>query len=460
MGTVTASGIGSGLDIDGLVKKIVEAERAPRQAALDLRETRLQTRLTSYGTFRSAAEQLRSALAVLADLSKFQARSVEIGDETLFAATAGSTSVPGSYAVEVVDLAAAHKLRTAAGAFATAESVVGTGTLNIAVGGASMSLAITDANNTLAGIRDAINCGTGNPGVKATIVTGTNGVQLVLTSEETGATNTIRVTQSGGNGGLVSLVYDPGVTTALTEVQAANNAKIIVDGIEATSTTNTFANVITGVEITAVAESTPGSQTALTVGYDRSASKKSVEDVVKAYNSLLTSLRALGKYDVATKTGGPLVGDSTLRDFLTALRREISLPLDGQDGFGTLTDLGIGFSIDGSLTVDSTRLTGALNANFDDVGAAFARSGSGVAVRLDRLLDTYVDSGGLIEARTKGLQNSIKDIGESRDALAERLTKVEARLRRQYGAMDILVAQLRNTGNYLASQLASLTTSS
>jgi flagellar hook-associated protein 2 len=81
-------------------------------------------------------------------------------------------------------------------------------------------------------------------------------------------------------------------------------------------------------------------------------------------------------------------------------------------------------------------------------------------VRLDRLLDTYVDSGGLIEARTKGLQNSIKDIGESRDALAERLTKVEARLRRQYGAMDILVAQLRNTGNYLASQLASLTTSS
>ena len=253
MGTVTASGIGSGLDIDGLVKQLVEAERAPRQAALDLRETRLQTRLTSYGTFRSAAEQLRSALAVLADLSKFQARSVKIGDETLFAATAGSTSVPGSYAVEVVDLAAAHKLRTAAGAFATAESVVGTGTLNVAVGGASMSLAITDANNTLAGIRDAINGGTGNPGVKATIVTGTNGVQLVLTSEETGATNTIRVTQSGGNGGLVSLVYDPGVATALTEVQAANNAKIIVDGIEATSTTNTFANVITGVEIIAVA---------------------------------------------------------------------------------------------------------------------------------------------------------------------------------------------------------------
>lgn len=458
MGTVTASGVGSGIDIDSLVAKLLAAESAPKTAALDLRETKLQTRLSAYGAFRSAAEQLRTALGSLADLSKFQARSVKIGDESLFSATAGSASVPGSYAVEVVSLAAAHKLRSAAGAFATESAVVGTGTLNIAVGSASMNLAITDGNKTLAGIRDAINSATGNPGVSATIVTGSSGAQLVLTSKLTGAAKAIRVTQSGGDGGLAALVYNPGVSTAMTEVQAATDGKIIVDGVEATSTTNVFSSVITGVEITAFAKSTPGAKTALTVGYDRAGSQKLVEDTVKAYNSLLTSLKSLGKYDAATKTGGPLLGDSTLRDFTAALRQMVGEPLDGQASFGMLADLGVKFALDGSLTVDSSKLTAALNSGFEDVGTAFADTSTGLAVRLDKLLDSYLDSGGLIDARTKGLQDSIKDIGESREALAERLTKVEARLRRQFTAMDTLVAQLRNTGNYLVSQLATIKT--
>ena len=458
MGTVIASGVGSGLDIDGLVTQLVQAEGAPKQAALDLKETRLQTRLSAYGAFRSAADQLRTALSTLMDLAKFQPRKVTVGDETVLSATAGSTSVPGSYDIEVVDLAAVHKLQSTD--FASTTAVVGKGTLTISVGGTAMSLTIDDSSRTLAGIRDAINNASNNPGVTATIVTGTLGSRLVLTGMDTGASQTIRVTQAGGDGGLAQIVYDPGVATALTETQAASNARILVDGIEVVSSTNVFSDAITGVEINAVGESTPGSTTSLNIAYDREASQKSVEDAVKAFNSLVTSLRGLGKYDAATKAGGPLVGDSTLRDFLAVLRREAGAPLAGQSSFGALSDLGVSFALDGTLTIDSTRLAAAFNTRFDDVGRALADPDNGLAVRLDALLDTYLDTGGLIEARTKGLQSSVSDISDAREALAERLTQVEARLRRQFTSLDILVAQMRNTGNYLASQLASLSTSS
>ena len=458
MGTVIASGVGSGLDIDGLVTKLVQAEGAPKQAALDLKETKLQTRLSAFGAFRSAADQLRTALAGLTDVAKFQGRKVTVGDESIFAAAASPASVPGSYAVEVVDLALAHKLQSID--FSGTSAAIGTGTLTIAVGGTAMALTIDDSNKTLAGIRDAINNASNNPGVTATIVTGTLGSRLVLTGTDTGAAETIRVTQSGGDGGLAQLVYDPGVATALTETQAASDARILIDGIEAVSSTNVFADVVTGVEITVFTESAPGSTTSLGVAYDREAARKSVDEAVKAYNSLITSLRGLGKYDAATKAGGPLVGDSTLRDFMSSLRREASAPLGGQSSFGALSDMGITFALDGTLKLDSAKLNSAFDTRFDDVGKAFAATESGLAVRLDSLLDTYVDAGGLIDARTKGLQASISDLGDAREALADRLTRVEARLRRQFTSLDILVAQMRNTGNYLSSQLASLSTSS
>lgn len=458
MGTVTASGVGSGIDIDGLVTKLLEAEAAPKAQALDLRETKLQTKLSAYGAFRSAAEALRTALKSLSDLSKFQARTVAVGDDAILSAAAGSTSVPGSYAIEVIDLAQAHKLRSADGAFTATTNVVGTGTLTLSLGGASVNITINDSNKTLAGIRDAINTASGNPGITAAIVTGSTGPQLVLTSTDTGAANTIRVRQTGGDGGLSKLVYDPGVSTQMVQVTAAQDAKIKVDGIEAVNSTNTFENVITGVEITAQSKTANGVSTTLSIGYDREASKKAVEEAVKAYNSLRSAVAALGKYDPATKSGGPLLGDSTLRDFTAAMRGEVGKPLSGQSTFGTLFDLGISFALDGSLTVDATRLQSALSSGFDDVGKALADTTSGFAVRLDKLLDSYLDSGGLLDARTRGLQDSIKDISASREKLAERLILVEARLRKQFGAMDALVAQLRNTGNYLTSQLATIKT--
>jgi flagellar hook-associated protein 2 len=459
MGSITASGLGSGIDIDSLVTRLVQAEGTPKKTALDLRETKLQTKLSAFGSLRSAASQLRTALNALSDLGRFQARSVTVGDKTLFSATAGGSSVPGGYAVEVVDLARAHKLRSADGAFASASTVVGTGTLTLALGTDSVDITIGDDNKTLAGVRDAINAAGGNPGITASIVNGSAGAQLVLTAADTGAANEIRVRQAGGDGGLAALTFDPGVATSLVEVQAAGDARIVVDGIEATSSTNVFSDVVTGVEITALAKSSAGATSALTIGYDRAASQRMVEDAVKAYNSVLGSLRALGKYDAATRTGGPLLGDSTLRDFTNSLRNEMGRPLTGQSTFGSLSDLGVSFALDGTLTVDSAKLQSALGSNFDAVGRAFADSTSGLAVRLDRLVDSYLDPGGLLDARTRGLQESIKDVGTSRTQLADRLTQTEARLRKQFSAMDALVGQLRNTGSFLSSQLATIKTS-
>ena len=121
--------------------------------------------------------------------------------------------------------------------------------------------------------------------------------------------------------------------------------------------------------------------------------------------------------DDEAAAGFEVSGDVAEALDLAVLRREAGAPLSGQTSFGALSDLGVSFALDGTLTIDSTKLTAAFNTRFDDVGRALADPDDGLAVRLDALLDTYLDTGGLIEARTKGLQNSVGDISHAREAL-------------------------------------------
>lgn len=455
MASITATGIGSDLDISGLVKSLVAAEGKAHASRLERREAGFQARLSAYGSFRSAVEELRSALEPLKTLSRFQGRTVTSGNKDIVTGTAGATAAPGSFAIEVVQLATPQKLRS--GVFAADTTAVGTGSLVVTTGGKSMTLVIDSTHGTLAGIRDAVNAASDNPGVTASIVTGTAGAQLVLTARSTGASNAITVTQSGGDGGLASLVYDPANSILnLTEVSAARDASILVDGVAVTSATNSFTSAISGLTIDATGVSTVGEPTTLTIAYDTTGARSRIDEFVGAYNSLVDNLRALASYDPETKVAGPLLGDATYRDF-ESVRRLMSTATGGLGvSFATLAELGISRTLDGTLEVNEAKLAAALTTDFDGVGRFFSDAGDGVATRMDTLLERYVTAGGALDTRIKGLQRSIDGIGDEREALQTRLTAYEARLRTQFNALDSLVAKLRSTGDYLNQQLANL----
>ncbi len=454
MGSIVTSGIGSGLDIAGIVQQLVAVEGNATSAQLDSREAKLQAKLSAYGSLRGAIASLQSAIAPLKDPTKFQARAVSVGDINVLTASADSSAATGSYAVEVERLAKAAKLQSTH--FTNADTVVGTGTLTVKLGTSNIVLTIDSSNNTLAKIRDAINGATGNPGVAATIVTGVDGAHLVLTGTQTGTANAITVTQSGGDGGLAPLVYDPvNAITNMTQVQAAIDSRVVIDGIAVEGATNSVSTGVTGLTLNLVAQSAADVTTAVSISFDQTAARKAINDFATAYNALVTGLKPLGSFDATSKVAGPLLGDSTLRDFLTAARRAINGNVNASSSLTNVSQVGVSFALDGTMTVDATKLGTALGSQFDSVGSLFA-STDGIAKRLDSLLSLYTGSTGLIDARTQGLQGSISDIGDARTALQTRLNALSTRLKAQFNAMDTMIAQLRTTSTFLTQQFATL----
>jgi len=449
MGTIISSGVGSGLDVAGLVKKLVEAEGAPKSLQLDKAEAKVQAKLSALGSLRSALASFRDSLNVLKNASKFQGRAATLSTPDFLTATASSTAVPGSYAVEVDQLASAHKLQS--GDYATTATVVGTGTLEIAIGDETYEIELGAENNTLAGIAAAINASDASEKIQATVITGSSAARLTITARETGAESEITITQSGGDAGLVALVG------GLDEITPAADARAFIDGLLVTSKTNVVTGAIAGVDLTLTKVNDDGETTDLSVGYDRTAARASVDSFVKSYNTLVDSLKKLTSYDVQTRTGGPLFGDGGVRNLVDQLRRELSASVGGADEtFDTLAEIGITVQLDGKLAVDTADLNAAFTTDFDAIGALFGGEDTGVAVKLDALLEPYLASTGVFASRTASLQSSIDAINDRREQLGVRLTALQARYTKQFNALDGLLAQLQGTGNFLAQQLGNL----
>ena len=456
MASITSAGIGSGLDIGGLVSQLVAAEGQPAEQRIARGEASAQARLSAYGSLKSALSQFRDQLDLMQDIGKFLSRKAASSNEDLFSVSASTSALPGSYSVEVVNLAAAQRLTS--GAFADADTAVGEGTLTIDVGGEAFDVEITADNSSLAGIRDAINAAGDNSGVTATIVNADSGSYLVLNAEETGAAQTITVTQAGGDGGLAALEYDPANgLNALTETIAAADALVRVDGLDITSANNTITGAIDGLTLELVAAA-PGDIEKLSVDNDSAAVRKVIEDFVDSYNDLVATFDQLSAYDAETEIAGPLLGDASLRNIRDQLRREMSEGVDSVGAaFGSLRDAGLEIELDGTMSIVDEELDAALADDFTGIGQLFAANGA-YAPRLFERVEAFLDDEGLLEARTDGLNRTIEDYAEQRERLAERLSSLETRLLRQFNALDSLVAQLTSTSNFLTQQLANLPT--
>jgi len=458
MASITSTGIGSGLDVASIVQSLVAAEGQPVETRIARQEARAQAKLSAFGSLKSALADFRDKLEIMKDPERFLARKAISGNEEAFTVTAGTDATPASFSVEVVQLARAQRLSS--GAFADSATAVGTGTLTLAVGTSTADIEITEENNTLAGIRDAINSSGDNPGVSATIVNADSGSYLILTADDTGAEQQITVTQTGGDGGLAALEYDPGNgLTALTESVAAQDALIRIDGFDVMSDSNTFTGAVQGVTISLVG-TTDGATEELSVVNDVDATRQVVADFVESYNALIDVFDAVTNFNAELETGAALIGDSTVRGIRDQIRRELSTAVTDIDaGFSMLGEVGVEVQLDGKLSINDARLSAVLADDFVRFGALFSAS-DGFGVRLFDLADGYLDSDGIIETRTKGIEGTIDGLGDERESLNERLASLETRLLRQFNALDSLLAQLQSTSNFLTQQLANLPTPS
>ncbi len=455
MASITTSGIGSGLDIANLVQQLVAAEGQPLEFRIARQEARVQAKLSAFGSLKSSLSAFNDQLQKMNALNTLLTRKGSSADEDLLTVVVGETALPASYSVEVLQLAQAQKLDSAA--FSDSAAVVGTGTLSIAVGTDSFGIVIDSSNNTLEGIRDAINDALDNKGVAATIVDGDAGSFLILSGQNTGSDQSMIITQSGGDGGLSALEYDPpNMLNSLTETAQALDAQIKIDGHDVTSGNNAVAGAIEGVTLNLVAANV-GITTQVTIENDLDAVRQQIDAFVDSYNKLIDTFDSLTSFDADSKVAAPLLGDSAIRNVRDQLRRELSVAVtDIEATFNSLTDIGIETDIDGKLTVDATILDSHLSTEFSKVGQLFANA-DGFAVRLSDVVDSYLDEDdGIIASRIDGLGLTVDDFAVQREALNKRLAALEVRLSRQFNALDALIAQLTTTSNFLTQQLQNL----
>jgi flagellar hook-associated protein 2 len=449
---ITTSGVGSGIDIESLVTKLIAAEGQPATTRINKKEATWQADLSAYGSLKSALSSFQTAVKSLNDPADFLGRTSTSSNTEVFSATANETAVPGKYDIEVIQLAESAKSRS--GNFTSADEVVGTGSLAISLGATTFNITVDSENNTLAGLRDAINAASDNPGVTASIINVDGGSRLVLTSDKLGSANTIGIVATDDDGmpedtaGLSRLA-----TVNLTTVQAAQDAIINVDSQAVTRDSNTFSDVISGVKFT-LDSALPGTVESLSIGLDKGSLIKNVNSFVKAYNSLADTMASLSSFNADTGAAGTLLGDSALRSVQSKISQTMSSSIAGL-GFGSLVSIGITTNDKGNLEVDSAKLDTVMTADYTAVSQLFS-SENGLAKSLDSVLERYISSDGILTARQDGLQTNIDSLDGDREQLNRRLASLDARYRAQFTAMDILVAQLTSLGDYMTQQLASL----
>ncbi len=448
MPAITAPGVGSGLDINSLVDKLVALEKRPLQA-VQRQKSDAQAQLSSYGKFKNVLSDFRSAMSALSTRDSFQLFAASSSNENSFDATTGADASGGSHAIDVTSLATRHKL--ASSAFADSTAVVGEGTLTLSNGVDSFDVTIDASNNTLAGIRDAINSASDNTGVSATILTDDAGTRLIMTARDSGTANAIQVSVSGDsqgsdsdNIGLSQLVFDA-TTRNLSEVNAASDAELSIDGFSVTSASNIVSGALQGVTLNLHAT---GSGT-LDIATDTGAIKESAQSFVDAFNNLRATISDLRK--------GNLEADSTLLSVENLVLGQVNTKANINGGnFDYLTQVGVEIDRYGKMSLNAARFEDALNSDFDGVSKLFSDADGGIARRLDGLAGGILATGGLLDARESGLNDQIKALGAQADRIDRRLVSTEVRLRARFTAMDSLVANLNATGSYLSQQLSGL----
>ncbi|RZZ89305.1 flagellar filament capping protein FliD [Pseudoxanthomonas winnipegensis] len=445
MTTIGSTSSSSGIDPATMAAQLVAAERAPTDTRYAATQTKITAQVSAVATLRSAFSNLDSSLTVLQGGSTANARAVSLSANTGFSATAAAGAARGSYNVEVLSLAAAQKLASS-GFSGDGSAVVGTGNLSISYGGKTLSVDITTANGTLSGIRDAINTAAGGSGISASIVSGDDGAHLVLTSLDGGTANQISVTASGGDGGLAAFAYDGSAGSGMTQLVAASDAQVKVDGVLRTSSSNTITDLVQGVTLNLKAAA-PGTVISMDVATDTSAQLSAVKDFVDKFNAALYAIASTTNYNASTKVAAALNGDAMVRGVSSQLRNTLSANVVD------LKSLGISIGTDGTLTLDQTQFNAGLSKDPAALSRVFGSGSDTMAGKMATTMGAMIDSGGLLSTRSDSLTAQTKKLDAQKEALDTRMAAAEARYKAQFTALDTMMTKLQSTSDFLTQQL-------
>ncbi len=397
MATISSLGIGSGLDLSSIVTGLVNAERAPTENRLSLKEQTITAKLSAFGALKSSLSLFQGSMSNLLSSSTYNLKSASLSDSSVFSTSVTSNADNGNYAVEVSALAKSHSIASnAATAFADVNDYIGIGTLSIKFGTtstgpysftqdpskATQTIEVSAANNntTLSGMKDYIN--NGDFGISAAIVNDGSGYRLTLTSDNTGASNSMEISVTGdadGNNtdnlGLSQLAFNAAAQSSMTQTVQAQDAALTINGLDITRDTNTVTGAIDGVTLNLL-KADVGNIVNVSVSENIEDLSTGIQEFVEGFNGLTNTLSTLTSYDPETSTAGLLIGDSTVRGIGYQLRRIIGNSVSELSGnIRSLADIGIKTTQDGTLDLDMSKLNTALANYPDEVAALFTLQG-------------------------------------------------------------------------------------
>lgn len=440
---VQLTGIGSGLDVGGLVDQLVSVSQKPQQDRIARKEAETKAQISGIGELKSVVSEFKKALEDLKDPEDFRPRTATSSDEDLVGVTVTGGAPAGQIDIEVVSLAQTQKSMSAA--FADAGASVGDGSLEISNGAGKSFSVTTTGVASLANLRDLINQSSDNFGVSAAIlkISDTES-RLMITAAGGGTENELTFNAPAGSG-------LAGFASGITEQVAAKNAVIKVDDITIERPNNVVKDVLNGVELDLKAE-TAGKRITIDVKNDDDAVKERLNKFVSAYNAVKDKVSSLAGKD------GLLSGDSIARQLDVGLRDELSKSGTTADGsYVSLFSLGLEFDRDGRLSLKSSQLDKTLQSNPESLVRFFTQEDEGLSSRALSKVDAFVDSkDGIFTSRDKRLNDILDGLKDDREDLERRTEQLRNSLMKQYNAMDSLVGQLNSTGSALTQSLANL----
>jgi flagellar hook-associated protein 2 len=458
---ITTGGLASGLDTNSIIDKLVQIESQPI-TDLQQRQAGVKSQLSALGDIASKLSALQAAADGLATGGALGV-SVQ-SSNTTFSATPASGAAPGSFSVNVTQLAT--NARGLSQAF-SADAVQG-GNLTIAARGATYQVTVADGAS-LADVAFAIRQ-SGAP-VSATVLDDGRGSKyLSLTARDSGYPT------NGSPADALSLEFQAtgtqGAPLSFT-ITAPVNAELTVDGVSFLRASNIIADVIPGTTLTlkqpsagVIPPATPGGDPsggtaeALVLATDGSATLGKLQGFVDAYNALMKAIQGQLTVPPGGDASGHLVGDGTLRSLQSKLQLLTSTSATGlANGVRTLADLGLKTGSDGLLSINSSTLDRALALDASAVNAIFSTATTGMAATVDAMATAFASPGqGILATRQDALNDQIRRMGDQVIAMQSRVAAYRQMLVNQFAAMESVVSQMRSLGAYLTSQGSTTTT--
>jgi flagellar hook-associated protein 2 len=405
------------------------------QSTLSTQQTALTSFATDVQTLQTAAFALTDPAGQLTDVAATSSNS----NIVTASATAGTPA--GTHSVVVTNLATTSSAYSSA--VATSSTPIATGTLSIQVGtGAASTITVDDTNNTLDGLAQTIN--NANIGVSASVVNDANGARLAIVSNTSGAPGNLTITASTGL---------PTFTQAVTGV----NANLTVDGIPISSTSNTVSGAINGVTLNLASQS-PGTAVTLSVGPDVTQQETAINSFVTAYNTVVGDLNAQFSISSTTNAQGPLASDSTIELAQSEILGAASFATTGNGAINSLGDLGITMNDDGTLSVNSSQLGAALQANSSAVQSFFQASNAGsFGANLSNSLTALADPvTGALTQDANGLAQTQTDLTQQISDFQDQINATQTQLTTEYDQVDATLQELPLLLSQVNSQLSSL----